>query len=57
MILMSGMTAVLFLGGWLPPFDIEPFTRIPGVIWFALKIAFFVFLWCGRLSRAIAMIS
>ena len=47
MILMSGMTAVLFLGGWLPPFDIEPFTWIPGVIWFALKIALclFVFLW------------
>jgi len=47
MILMSGMTAVLFLGGWLPPFDIEPFTWIPGIIWFALKIALclFVFLW------------
>jgi len=47
MILMSGMTAVLFLGGWLPPFDIEPFTWIPGLIWFALKIALclFVFLW------------
>ncbi|PPR11638.1 MAG: NADH-quinone oxidoreductase subunit H [Alphaproteobacteria bacterium MarineAlpha11_Bin1] len=47
MILMSGMTAVLFLGGWLPPFDIEPFTWIPGIIWFALKIAMclFVFLW------------
>ena len=47
MILMSGMTAVLFLGGWLPPFNIEPFTWIPGVIWFALKIALclFVFLW------------
>ena len=47
MILMSGMTAVLFLGGWLPPFDIEPFTWVPGIIWFALKIALclFVFLW------------
>ena len=47
MILMSGMTAVLFLGGWLPLFNIEPFTWIPGVIWFALKIALclFVFLW------------
>ena len=47
MILMSGMTAVLFLGGWLPPFDIEPFTFVPGIIWFALKIALclFVFLW------------
>ncbi|MEC8725916.1 MAG: NADH-quinone oxidoreductase subunit NuoH [Pseudomonadota bacterium] len=47
MILMSGMTAVLFLGGWLPPFDIEPFTWVPGIIWFGLKIALclFVFLW------------
>ena len=47
MILMSAMTAILFLGGWLPPFDIAPFTWIPGPVWFALKIAFclFGFLW------------
>jgi NADH-quinone oxidoreductase subunit H len=47
MILVSAMTAILFLGGWLPPFDIAPFTWIPGPIWFALKITFllFVFLW------------
>ncbi|WP_421878009.1 NADH-quinone oxidoreductase subunit NuoH [Pacificispira sp.] len=47
MILMSGMTTVLFLGGWLPPFDIAPFTWVPGPIWFALKICFvlFIFLW------------
>ena len=47
MILMSGMTVVLFLGGWLPPFDIAPFTWIPGVIWFVLKVAFvlFLFIW------------
>ncbi len=47
MILMSGMTAVLFLGGWLPPFDIAPFNWIPGPVWFALKIAalLFVFIW------------
>ena len=30
MILMSAICAVLFLGGWLPPFDIAPFTWIPG---------------------------
>ena len=30
MILMSAMTALLFLGGWLPPFDIAPFNWIPG---------------------------
>jgi NADH-quinone oxidoreductase subunit H len=47
MILMSAMTTVLFLGGWLPPIDVPPFTWIPGIFWFAGKIAFclFVFLW------------
>ncbi|MCB9948525.1 MAG: NADH-quinone oxidoreductase subunit NuoH [Rhodospirillaceae bacterium] len=47
MILMSGMTTVLFLGGWLSPFAFPPFTWIPGVIWFALKVAacLFVFIW------------
>jgi NADH-quinone oxidoreductase subunit H len=47
MILMSAMTTVLFLGGWLPPMNIEPFTWIPGPVWFALKIAavLFVFIW------------
>ena len=47
MILMSAMTTVLFLGGWLSPFPFPPFTWIPGPIWFALKIAacLFVFLW------------
>jgi NADH-quinone oxidoreductase subunit H len=46
-ILMSSMTAVLFLGGWLPPMDIAPLNWIPGPIWFAVKIAFvaFCFLW------------
>ncbi|MCR9175782.1 MAG: NADH-quinone oxidoreductase subunit NuoH [Alphaproteobacteria bacterium] len=47
MILMSAITAVLFLGGWLPPIDIAPLNWIPGPIWFFLKIAFvlFFFLW------------
>ncbi|MCB2099929.1 MAG: NADH-quinone oxidoreductase subunit NuoH [Rhodobacterales bacterium] len=47
MILMASMTTILFLGGWLPPFDIAPFNWIPGGIWFALKVAFvlFLFLW------------
>jgi NADH-quinone oxidoreductase subunit H len=47
MILMSGMTSVLFLGGWLPPFNVAPFTWVPGPVWFALKIAacLFVFVW------------
>lgn len=37
MILMSGMTTILFLGGWLPPFGIEALAVVPGIIWFALK--------------------
>ncbi len=47
MILMSAMTTILFLGGWLPPIDIAPFNWIPGPIWFAAKIAviLFGFLW------------
>ena len=47
MILISAMTAVLFLGGWLPPIDIAPLNWIPGPVWFALKIAvgLFFFLW------------
>jgi NADH-quinone oxidoreductase subunit H len=46
-ILVSAMTSVLFLGGWLAPFGVPPFTWIPGWIWFFAKIAFlaFVFLW------------
>jgi len=47
MILMSAMTSVLFLGGWLAPFGITPFIWVPGPIWFAFKIALvlFCFLW------------
>jgi NADH-quinone oxidoreductase subunit H len=44
MILMSGMTTILFLGGWLGPFGLLPQL---GVIWFILKICvvLFFFLW------------
>lgn len=47
MILMSAMVVVLFLGGWLPPFPVAPFTWVPGPVWFLLKVAFvlFLFLW------------
>ena len=37
-ILMCALTTILFLGGWLPPVDVAPFTWVPGVIWFVLKI-------------------
>jgi NADH-quinone oxidoreductase subunit H len=47
MILMSAMTSILFLGGWLPPIDLAPFNWIPGPLWFIVKImaVLFVFLW------------
>ncbi len=47
MILISGMTTILFLGGWLPPFDTPLLKMLPPVVWFALKVAFllFVFIW------------
>src|SRR5262252_8697724 len=47
MILMSATTSILFLGGWLPPVGIPPFTWIPGPIWFIAKICLvlFLFLW------------
>jgi NADH-quinone oxidoreductase subunit H len=47
MILMSAMAVVLFMGGWLPPLDMAPFTWVPGIVWFAAKVALvlFVFLW------------
>jgi len=47
MILMSSMTVILFLGGWLPPFDIFPLNVLPGVFWFTIKIIFilFLFIW------------
>ncbi|QHC35944.1 NADH-quinone oxidoreductase subunit NuoH [Komagataeibacter xylinus] len=47
MFLMSGMVSILFLGGWLPPLAIAPFTWIPGPLWLIAKILFclFVFIW------------
>jgi NADH-quinone oxidoreductase subunit H len=38
MILVSMLTVLLFLGGWLPPLDFAPFTWIPGWIWLGLKV-------------------
>jgi NADH-quinone oxidoreductase subunit H len=47
MILMSAIGSILFLGGWLPPFHVVPFTWVPGIVWFALKISMllFIFIW------------
>lgn len=47
MILVSAMTTVLFLGGWLPPFGLAFLAFVPGFLWFVAKICFvlFLFLW------------
>jgi NADH-quinone oxidoreductase subunit H len=44
-VLMCALTTILFLGGWLPPVAMVPFTWIPGVVWFVLKVClvFFMF--------------
>jgi NADH-quinone oxidoreductase subunit H len=42
--LMCALTTILFLGGWLPPFDFAPFTWVPGIIWFVLKVTFVFFM-------------
>jgi NADH-quinone oxidoreductase subunit H len=40
---MCALLTILFFGGWLPPANIAPFTWVPGVIWFILKVSFFFF--------------
>jgi len=39
-LLMCAMGAILFLGGWLSPIEVYPFTLVPGAIWLILKILF-----------------
>jgi NADH-quinone oxidoreductase subunit H len=45
MILMSALTSVLFLGGWLAPFNLWPLTLIPGPIWLIAKICLILFIY------------
>jgi len=47
MILMSVLGTIFFLGGWLSPFEELPFTWIPNIGWFGIKvlILLFVFVW------------
>jgi NADH-quinone oxidoreductase subunit H len=44
-VLVCALTVIMFMGGWLPPLDFAPFTWIPGIVWFVLKIflLFFMF--------------
>ncbi len=47
MILISALTATMFLGGWMAPFDVAPFTWVPPLFWFLAKVSvlLFFFLW------------
>ncbi len=44
-ITMCSLCTILFLGGWLPPLPVAPFTWVPGAVWFVLKVCavFFMF--------------
>ncbi|HUK32324.1 MAG TPA: NADH-quinone oxidoreductase subunit NuoH [Vicinamibacterales bacterium] len=42
--LLCGLMTVLFLGGWLPVWNVAPFTAVPGFIWFLLKALFLFFM-------------
>ncbi|WP_414899676.1 NADH-quinone oxidoreductase subunit NuoH [Sphingomonas flavalba] len=46
-LLMCGLNAILFWGGWLPPLDWAPLYLVPGIVWFFIKIFvfFFIFSW------------
>jgi NADH-quinone oxidoreductase subunit H len=41
---MCALMTILFFGGWLPPVNIAPFTWVPGVVWFVLKVSLVFFL-------------
>ena len=47
MILISALAAIMFLGGWLPPWDSALTQWVPPIVWLGLKVAFllFCFLW------------
>jgi len=41
---MCALATILFLGGWLPPVAVAPFTWVPGIVWFMAKCVFIFFL-------------
>jgi NADH-quinone oxidoreductase subunit H len=41
---MCALATIMFLGGWLPPFPFAPFTWVPGIVWFVLKLSFMFFM-------------
>jgi NADH-quinone oxidoreductase subunit H len=47
MILIAALTSIMFLGGWLPPFNVAPFIWVPGLFWLLgkMSVMLFMFLW------------
>jgi NADH-quinone oxidoreductase subunit H len=50
MILLATVAALMFMGGWLSPFEGIPFIQdkllwVPGIVWLGLKVSFFIFLY------------
>jgi NADH-quinone oxidoreductase subunit H len=43
-IMLCSLMSILFLGGWLPPLNMVPFTWVPGIVWFVLKTGFLFFM-------------
>jgi NADH-quinone oxidoreductase subunit H len=43
-VLMCATTTILFLGGWLSPLPFAPFTWVPGLVWFVIKVCFVFFM-------------
>ncbi|HZP20198.1 MAG TPA: NADH-quinone oxidoreductase subunit NuoH [Bauldia sp.] len=43
-VLMCALGTILFLGGWLPPVAVAPFTWLPGIVWFVLKVCLLFFM-------------
>jgi NADH-quinone oxidoreductase subunit H len=43
-VLMCATTTILFLGGWLSPIPFAPFTWVPGLVWFVVKVCFVFFM-------------
>jgi NADH-quinone oxidoreductase subunit H len=41
---MCALMTIMFMGGWLPPVNVAPFTWVPGIIWFILKLCFAFFM-------------
>ncbi len=41
---MCALASVLFLGGWLSPIPFAPFTWVPGIVWFLVKVCFMFFM-------------